>query len=102
MTAVFPDDVRERFFLAVAFCRPLGEVVVGILRCVRKADFLLFGEVDGEGGSGSGSGMDGDGGVGMGMGMGEGVLLESVRRKLIERHDQGKRANGEGAAGIVV
>jgi hypothetical protein len=46
--------------------------------------------------------MDGDGGVGMGMGMGEGVLLESVRRKLIERHDQGKRANGEGAAGIVV
>jgi chromatin structure-remodeling complex subunit RSC9 len=100
MTAVFPDDVRERFFLAVAFCRPLGEVVAGILRCVRKADFLLFGEVDGEGASGSGSGMDGDGGVGMGMG--EGVLLESVRRKLIERHDQGKRAKGEGAAGIVV
>jgi hypothetical protein len=80
MSTIFPTDVRERFFTAVAYSRPLAEVVGGILRAVKRADLQGLNDGKEKGGLGGNAG--------------EGVLLESVRRKLMK--DSGEKGRGEG------
>jgi hypothetical protein len=85
MSVVFPQDVRDNLFLAITFCRPLGEVVAQILRKVKAADLSEL--------MATGKNFD----EALAGNFGEGVLLESVRVKLLKE----AKERGEGK-GVVV
>jgi chromatin structure-remodeling complex subunit RSC9 len=85
MSVVFPQDVRDNLFLAITFCHPLGEVVAQILRKVKGADLSEL--------MATGKNFD----EGLAGNFGEGVLLESVRMKLLKE----AKERGEGK-GVVV
>jgi chromatin structure-remodeling complex subunit RSC9 len=65
MTAIFPSDIRERFFLAVAHCRPLRDPLAQILRAIKRAE---------------GNSLDSKGRV-----VGEEFLVESAKARLLKK-----------------
>jgi chromatin structure-remodeling complex subunit RSC9 len=80
MAAIFPAEVRERFFLALAHCRPLRDLLAQILRAIRRAE---------------GDSLDPQGRL-----VGEEFLVETARARLLKKLKGD--ADAEGGDSLVV